>query len=77
MAWHDQFQVEDEKVDVRWLLLAFAVVLLAVAGYYYVHDTGDVRVSADATRERVHSDGASANTNSASRQPPRLSAIQR
>jgi hypothetical protein len=47
MAWHDQFQVEDEKVDGRWLILAFAVVLLAVAGYYYLNDSGGALVVSD------------------------------
>jgi hypothetical protein len=31
MAWHDQFQVEDERVSGRWLALAFVVMVLAVA----------------------------------------------
>ena len=53
MAWHDQFHVEDEKIDGRWLVLAFAVALLAVAGYYYLHDSGRARVASDPVRERI------------------------
>jgi hypothetical protein len=50
MAWHDQFQVEDEKVSGRWLALAFVVVVLAVAGYYYLHDSANTHALSDLQR---------------------------
>lgn len=52
MDWRDQFQIEDEKVDVRWLVLAFALVLLTVAGSYYLY-SGHAHVLSDLARERV------------------------
>lgn len=50
MAWHDQFHVEDETVGGRWLALAFVVVVLAVAGYYYLHDGGNTHSLSDLQR---------------------------
>lgn len=50
MDWRDQFKVEDEKVDVRWLLLACTIALLAVAGYYFLHD-GRIHVLSNLVRE--------------------------
>ena len=52
MDWRDQFQVEDEKVDARWLVLAFAIVLLTVAGSYYFY-SGQTHMLSDLARERI------------------------
>jgi len=52
MDWRDQFQVDDEKVDGRWLVLAFMIVLLAVAGSYYFY-SGGTHVLSDLARERI------------------------
>jgi len=52
MDWRDQFQLDDEKVDVRWLVLAFAIVLLTVAGSYYFY-SGQTHVLSDLARERI------------------------
>jgi hypothetical protein len=52
MHWHDQFQIEDEKVDRRWLVLAFAIVLLTVAGSYFLY-SGHTHALSDLARERI------------------------
>lgn len=53
MPWHDQFEVEDEKVDSRWLALIFAIVLIAVVSDYYLYDGGEFRVLFDLARKGV------------------------